>query len=165
MYWRPNMGQHQFFGSSLNTLFKQACAATEWGFRSKSSSGPSSSISEPVSSKRNKFECAPIRDSDQPGHACSLIKFFVGCSLVKSFFRQKTKTLIRLCRCGDWFEALLYTHASLYLMLDTGSFCVFRDFPTLLKPGPEACWIWGKKHLDHQNLEKLILSKRIWLPI
>ena len=25
-----------------------------------------------------------------------------------------------------------------------------RDFPTFLKSVPGACWIWGKKHLDHQ---------------
>ena len=33
-----------------------------------------------------------------------------------------TKTLIRLCRCTDWFESLLYVHANFYLMLGTNSF-------------------------------------------
>ena len=41
------------------------------------------------------------------------------------FFRWKTKTLIRLCGCADWFEFSLYSHASLCLMLDTGS-CLFK---------------------------------------
>ena len=36
--------------------------------------------------------------------------------------RCKTKTLIRLLGCAEWFESSLYSHANLYLMLDTGSF-------------------------------------------
>ena len=37
----------------------------------------------------------------------------------ETFFRRKTKTLIRLCGCGDWFESTLYTYANLFIMLDT----------------------------------------------
>ena len=38
--------------------------------------------------------------------------------------------------------------------------CIIRDFPTFLKSGPGACWIWEIKHLDDQNWENLMQSKR-----
>ena len=34
---------------------------------------------------------------------------------------KKTKALIRLRECTDLFECLLYAHANLYRMLNTGS--------------------------------------------
>ena len=37
------------------------------------------------------------------------------------FYRWKTKTLIRLWGCADWFQSSLYVHANLYLKLGTGS--------------------------------------------
>ena len=61
-------------------------------------------IFEPVSSKRYKLTCVPI-------HA------------VWAVYRQemawKTKSLISLFWCADWFEYLWYEQTSLYLMLDT----------------------------------------------
>ena len=36
-----------------------------------------------------------------------------------TFFGHKTKNLIRLGRCADWFEYSLYAHANMYLMQDT----------------------------------------------
>ena len=38
---------------------------------------------------------------------------------------QKTKTLITLCACADWFETSLYAHAKLYFVLVTGSIGLF----------------------------------------
>ena len=40
---------------------------------------------------------------------------------VQRFFKQKTKSLIRLCGWADLFESLLYALANLYFMLDTSS--------------------------------------------
>ena len=36
-------------------------------------------IIEPLHDKTNKMTCAPSKDSDQPGHAPSLIKVFAVC--------------------------------------------------------------------------------------
>ena len=34
-----------------------------------------------------------------------------------------------------------------------------KDFPTCLKLGPGACWIWEKKHLNYQNWKKMMQFK------
>ena len=69
-------------------------------------------------------ECAPSKDSDQPGHPPSLIRVFTvhsvgSCGPKVSSCRQQ-KTLIRLGRCPDWSESLLGAHAIL-LVLSWGS--------------------------------------------
>ena len=89
---------------------------------------------EAVSCKRYKLACTPIEDADQPTHPrrqMSLRWALDGLPRVQSFFRQKTKTLISLLGCSDWFEYSLYAYANLYAILDTGSkFCSFAGIQT-----------------------------------
>ena len=78
----------------------------------------------PVSSKRYKLACALIEDSDESEHPCSSIRAFDGHSMGSqgSYFSSGRKLrLIRLNGCADRYESSRYTHANLYLMLDTGS--------------------------------------------
>ena len=60
---------------------------------------------EPVSSKRYKFACAPIKDSDQSAHPRSLIRVFDGRSKgsqgSNDSSSEKNRTLVRICGCVD----------------------------------------------------------------
>ena len=73
-----------------------------------------------------KLAYALIEDSDQPAHQRRLIRVFDGRSMGSRGFNVssewKTKTLIRLCGCTDWFQSSLYAHSKLYLILGSGSF-------------------------------------------
>ena len=71
-------------------------------------------IFEPVSSKRYKLTCVPI----------TLIT--LRWAVHRQEMALKTKTLIRLFWCADWFDYLWYEHNSLYLMLDTSLFQTTR---------------------------------------
>ena len=71
-----------------------------------------STVFEAVFGKRYNLACVSIKDSDQPANPCSLIRVFDGRSMYSqgsnAFFRWKTKTLIRMCECADWFESSHY---------------------------------------------------------
>ena len=61
------------------------------------------SINEPESNQSHKLTSAPIVDSDQPAHLHCLIRVVDRCSMGSQesqiFIRQKTMTLIRMCKC------------------------------------------------------------------
>ena len=43
-----------------------------------------------------------------------------------NFSSGRKLRLIRLCRCADCFESLLYAHANLYLIVNSSSFIVLQ---------------------------------------
>ena len=74
--------------------------------------------------KRYKLACAPIKDTDQPAHPCSLIIVFHGCSIDRqgpNIYSGSNFRWSRLCECADQFESALYEHADLDLMLASSS--------------------------------------------
>ena len=70
-------------------------------------------VNDPVSSKRYKLACVPIKDSDRtagPMQSDQSLHLVPDLWSVKGpifFFRQKTKALFRLRECTNWFESSL----------------------------------------------------------
>ena len=69
-----------------------------------------------MSSQRYKLALAPIKDTAQLTHLRSLNRVFDGCSV-----HSQGSDIVSEGKLKSW----LYTHANLYLILDTGSF-VYR---------------------------------------
>ena len=59
-------------------------------------------LNQPIPSKRYKFACVPLEDSDQPEHKRSLIRVIYMRSMGTQASDRKLR-LVRLCRYADWF--------------------------------------------------------------
>ena len=107
-----------YFASSVNSFFKRACAAIQWGQMSDFWLDPSSTsilhvwnseyhgscnIIEPQHDKANKIACAPSEDSDQLGHPPSLIRVFAVRTRKPWVLRYPLSAQRRLW--SDWADA------------------------------------------------------------
>ena len=71
-------------------------------------------VHEPPHDKINKLTYVPSKDSDQPGHLCSLIRIFAVCmkkARVLSYLLCAERRLIRLGGCPGWSESSLGTQS------------------------------------------------------
>ena len=92
-------------------------------------SGPEKVRNQFAHDKTNKMTCAPSEDSDQSGHAPSLISIHYALygELRTRFFMWTVKTLIRLGGCPGGSESSLGAQFILLVLLWTGSNAIWDE--------------------------------------
>ena len=99
--------------------------------------------------QNQQSDCAPSKDSDQPGHPRSLIRVFTVC-MKKAWVLSTAKTLIRLDGCPGWSESSLGAHLFCW-------FChVVAQIPVRLREAVSAysfCSSWSSdKTSQHESV-------------